>query len=78
MSDLVFPDHVRIRMAQRHLPEAAVYHVVRDADEILERDDGRIEYTGLWEGQTLMVVIEDDGETIVTVFDRKRRRPRRR
>jgi hypothetical protein len=78
MADLIFIDHVRIRMAERHLPEAAVYHVVEDADEIIEREDGRTEYIGTWEGLTLMVVVEDDGETVVSVWDRKQRRPRRR
>lgn len=78
MTDLVFPGRVRIRMVQRQIPEAAIYHVVEDADETIERDDGRTEYIGVWEGQTLMVVLEDDGETVVSVFDRKQRRPRRR
>ena len=78
MDSLIFPDHVRIRMAQRRILEVAVYHVVEDADEIVERDDGRTEYTGVCEGRALMVVVEDDGETVVTVFERKQRRPRRR
>ncbi len=78
MADLVFTAYARMRMRMRHLPEEAVYHVVEDADEIIERDDGRTEYIGAWQGQTLVVVIEDDGETVVTIWDRKQRRPRRR
>ena len=78
MADLVFTDHVRIRMAERHLPEAAVYHVVEDADQVIHRDDGRTEYVGVWERLTLMVVVENDGGTVVSVWDRKQRRPRRR
>ena len=47
MAGLIFTDHVRIRMAERHLPEAAVYHVVEGADQIIHRDDGRTEYIGV-------------------------------
>jgi hypothetical protein len=70
--ELDFPGHVRQRMRRRQVPEAAVYHVVGDADEILERDDGRTEYTGMWEDRTIRVVIEADGRTVVTVIDMTR------
>lgn len=78
-TDLIFPDHVRWRMSQRHVSEDDVYHVVGDADDVLVRHDGRTEYTRvLDDGRELRVVIEDDGATVVSVWDWKRRRPRRR
>ncbi len=60
-------------MCRRQIPEAAVYHVMNDADEILVRDDGRTEYTGVWENRALRVVVYDDGATVVTVIDVTRR-----
>ena len=55
----------------------AVYHVTGDYDQRLDRDDGRTEYVGVWEGRTIVVILEADGKTIVTVRERKQRRPRR-
>ena len=78
MADLSFADHARDAMRDHQIPEVAVYHVVEDAEEIIERDDGRTEYTGAWEGRTFVVIIDDDGRTVVTVWERKWRRPRRR
>ena len=78
MDDLVFPAHARIAMARDQIAVEGVYHVIGDADEILPRDDGRTEYVGVWDGRTLMVVIEDDGLTVVTAFELKRRRMRAR
>jgi hypothetical protein len=79
MTVLTFPDYVRGRMSQRHISEDDVYHVVGDADDVLDRADGRTEYTRLFDdGRELRVVIEDDGVTVVSVWDWKRRRPRRR
>ncbi len=78
MADLVFPSYVRGRMSQRHVSEDEIYHVVVDADDVLIRVDGRIEYTRLLaDGRELRVVVEDDGVTVVSVWDWKRRRPRR-
>ena len=51
MPELTFSHYARRRMHRRHVPEAAVYHIVADADEVIERDDDRIEYIGVWEGQ---------------------------
>ena len=78
MDDLIFTDHLLLRMRKRRIPAEAVYHVIGDADEIIEHEGGRTEYIGTWEGLTLMVVVEDDDETVVSVWDRKQRRPRRR
>ncbi len=80
--DLEFDPHARDRMRRRHLPEAAAYHVVGDADEIVERLDGRTEYRGTWEGRRLLVVTEGDAEplyvvSVIEVEQRRRRRQRR-
>jgi hypothetical protein len=78
-TDLIFPAYVLGRMRQRHISDDDVYHVVGDADDVLHRHDGRTEYTRMLDdGRELLVVIEGDGVTVVSVWDRKRRRPRRR
>jgi hypothetical protein len=78
VTDLNFPDYVRGRMSQRHVSEADIYHVVGDADDVLHRDDGRTDYTRLVDdGRELRVIVKDDGVTVVSVWDWKRRRPRR-
>jgi hypothetical protein len=65
-------------MSQRHVSEDDVYHVVGDADDVVYRHDGRTEYTRMLDdGRELRVVVEDDGVTVVSVWDWKRRRPRR-
>ncbi len=78
MDGLIFIDHARKAMAAHSLPEAGVYHVIGDADTILPYDNGRIEYVGVWDDRTFSVIMEDDGVTVVTVFERKRERRRRR
>lgn len=75
MDALIFKSHARRAMAADAIPEAGVYHVVGDADEVLDLDDGRTSYTGTWDDRTFTVILEDDGETVVTVFERKRERP---
>ena len=73
--DLIFLPHARRRMRRRQIPEVAVYHVAGDADDVLERDDGRTEHTGTWEGRIIRVVTEGEEEPliVVTVTDRTRR-----
>ncbi len=78
MADLDFIPHARDEMADDAIPEVAVYHVVGDADEVIEQDSGRTRYTGVWEGRTIVVIVEDDGRTVVTVWERKRDRRRRK
>jgi hypothetical protein len=80
MRQLVFSPHALQEMGRNTIPVPAVYHVVGDADESVEQDDGRTLYEGTWYGQAISVVIEDDGITVVIVWDRKResRRNRRR
>lgn len=78
VDDLVFIPHAREAMAADSIPEAGVYHVVGDADQILDYDNGLTEFVGTWEGRVLSVIIEYDGVTVVTVFEREKRRRRRR
>jgi hypothetical protein len=78
VADLIFTAHARDQMRARQVPEAAVYHVVENADDVSERDDGCSEYTGVWEGQTIFVVACGEAEPyrVRTVIDRTRRRRR--
>jgi hypothetical protein len=79
VADLVFPEHALDRMSSRHITEVEVYDVVEDADTIIERDDGRTEYIRLVDDRReIMVVIEGDGETVVSIMSRTVRRPRTR
>ena len=74
MVDLAFTAYARWRMGRRRIPLAAVYHIVEDANEIIERDDGRTEYFGRWERRTIMVVTEGSDEPLLVVnaIDRMR------
>ena len=67
MPGLIFTGHASAAMRADQIPEAGVYHVVRDADEVTGRADGRAEYVGAWQGRTFVVIVEDDGRTVVTV-----------
>ena len=78
MDALIFTDHARKAMAADLIPEEGVYHAMGDADDILEYDNERTEYVGVWDKRVFSVILEDDGEAIVTVFERKRMRGRRR
>jgi hypothetical protein len=79
VDDLVFPDHAWEKMARNSISDDDVYHIVGDADDVTQRGDGRTVYTGtLDDGREVVVVVEDDGKTVVTVWQWKRRRPRRR
>lgn len=78
MDDLVFPDHALDEMARDQITEDGVYHVAGDADDIFRYHNGRTEYVGIWDDRTFSVIVERDGETVVTVFEHKRRRRRRR
>lgn len=73
-----FIDHARKAMAADAISEDGVHHVVRDADSTLHYDDGRTHYIGMWHGRTFSVIVENDGVTVVTVFERKRERRRRK
>jgi len=81
VEDLIFPDYALERMRQRGISADDVYLTVGDPDDEIERDDNRTEYTRMMDdGREILVVIEGDGEsrTVVSLWDRKRRRPRRR
>lgn len=54
-------------MRQRSITDQAVHNVVGDPDEIIERDDGRTEYIGWWEGHNLLVVTEGDEEPLLVI-----------
>ena len=76
MADLEFDLHALREMARDHIPIAAIYHVVEDADEVVERDDGITEYIGTWGGMTIAVIAA--GKLVITAWERKRDRPRHR
>lgn len=78
--ELTFEEHAREEMARDSVSEAEVYPVIEDADDRIERRDGRIEYTRtLGDGRYILVILEDDERTVVTVIWNKRRsRGRRR
>ena len=56
MDHLDFDPHALAEMARDSIPVEAVYHVVGDADRVLDRDDGVTEYTGSWGDMTIVVV----------------------
>jgi hypothetical protein len=79
MPDLTFPEHAWKKMARDSMSESDTYQIVEDADDILVREDGRTVYTGTPDdGREIVVILESDDETVVTVWQWKRRRPRRR
>ena len=74
MDDLVLPVHARDQMQRDNLTEDDVYTVVGDYDEKIERIEGRREYAReLDDGRHVVVVIEDDGVTVVSAWWNKRR-----
>ena len=80
MNSYRFSPHALREMARDNIPYDAIYHVVGDADDVIEQDDGRTMYEGIWEGRAIVVVVEADGETVVSAWERKResRRKQRR
>ena len=74
--DLVFTIYARWRMRRRRIPDVAVYNVVEDPDEIIERDDGRTEYIGSWQGRNILIVTEgkDEPLRVINAIDRSRGR----
>jgi Txe/YoeB family toxin of Txe-Axe toxin-antitoxin module len=80
MDDLIFPVHARAEMRADSLTEDDVWTVIGDYDEMLDRQDGRTEYARrLDDGRYVVVVVEEDRVTVVTVWwdKRRSRRPRR-
>jgi hypothetical protein len=82
MRDFVIPDHAIKQMAADNITEDDLYTAVHDYDEILEYSNGRNRYSRFLEdGRHIVVVIEHDGETVVTAWldkQRSRRQHRRR
>ncbi len=79
VADLIFPKHARDEMQRDSVSEDEVYHVVADYDDMLTRLGGRTEYTRLLDdGRRILVVIEGDERTVVTVIWNKRQSRRRR
>ena len=79
VDDLVIPEHARDQMQRDSLTEDDICIVVGDYDEKVERIEGRTEYAReLDDGRYVVVVIEDNGMTIVSAWWNKRRSRRRR
>jgi hypothetical protein len=78
VADLIFGDHARRRMRERHISADEVYHVMEDADDVIVRDDGSAIYVRVIDQREIVVVIESDGRSVGSVWDWKRRRLRRR
>ncbi len=80
MDDLTFSPHVLQGMADHRIPADAVHHVVENANEQVVQSNGRTRYTGTWESRVVVVIVEGDEQTVVTVWERAResRRNRRR
>jgi hypothetical protein len=79
VADLAFGPNALVEMAADAISEAEVYHVVEDADGIIDREDGRTEYTRMLDdGRWVLVLIEHDDITVVSVWWDKRRSRRRR
>ena len=80
MDDLIFYEHAWEEMRRDSVSEAEVYHVIGDADEVIERDDGRTIYVRvLDDGRQIFVVVEDETRIVETVWWNKpgsRRRSR--
>lgn len=78
-----FNPHAPGRMRRRQVPEDAVYAIVADYDDRLDRDDDATEYRGSWEGRDVLVVLrwlneEERRAEIITVVELNTRRKRRR
>lgn len=68
MDDIIIPEHALKAMQADSITEDDVYTVVGDYDEAFEHIvDGRTEYGRMMEdGRWFVVVIENDGETVVS------------
>ena len=78
MDDLELDPHAREEMASDVISEDEVYHVVGDADEVVERQDGRSEYARMMEdGRWIVAIVEEESRMVETVWWDKRRSRRR-
>lgn len=80
MEDLVFDPHALTEMARDVVSEDEVYHLIGDADEEIERDDGRTEYARMLDdGRWIVAIVEDETGIVRTVcWDARPSRRRRR
>jgi hypothetical protein len=82
MDGLDFDPHARDEMARDMISEDEIHQVVGDADEIIERHDGRSEYARMMEdGRWIVVIVDEESRTVETVWwdaRRSRRQNRRR
>jgi hypothetical protein len=79
MDDLIIPKHALDEMQNDGLTDDDVFTVVGDCDERIEQHSGRTEFARLLDdGRYVVVVVEDDGFTVVTAWLDKRRSRRRR
>ncbi len=78
MDEYTFPDHARDERQADSVSEDEVLQVISDYDDMIGREDGRAEYSRMLDdGRLVTVVVEDDGETVVTVWWDRRRSERR-
>lgn len=66
-------------MADRRVPEQVIAEIVGNADEIIHRDDGRVDDVGMWAGGPIRVVgvgdiEEDDVILVVNIITNRRNR----
>ena len=67
MDVLTFTSHALREMRRDSITVEQVYHVVSDADDTLDQDDGRTAFGRMSEdGWWITVVLEGDGRTVVT------------
>ena len=81
LDDIIIPEHARESMRADSVTEDGVFTVVGDYDETIERiADGRTEYSRMMDdGRWFVVVMENDGETMVSAWwDRRRSRRQQR
>ena len=70
VDDIIIPEHAWEAMQTDSITEDDVFTVVGDYDEMIERiTDGRTEYSRMMDdGRWFVVVIENDGETMVSAW----------
>src|SRR5205814_182977 len=68
--ELDFTDHARRQMQRRRITEDDVHHVIESADDLVDREDGCVEYTGRSQGHRLRVVVDESANLhwVVTAY----------
>ena len=79
MDDLTFTPHALQEMSKDNITQDDVYVIVGDADDVIERDDGRTIFIRVIEdGRQIVAVIEVETRVVETVWWNKRGSRRRR